>query len=375
MTSISSLRSTRRFHLLLALSATLIGLAGFATTASAHHKKKHHHKTTSTGSSSGWKWSKPFKLPGSPEVFALSCASTKLCVATGIAGATSTATNDVYSTTNPSGGTSAWQAAALQSSSDLTLAPGGTQEALDNASCEQAGVSVDCALTSGWDDLFQTSNPTGGAPAWGESQPTEISFVSLSCWSAYCGELDVQGDAVVTVGAQALSDQNVFNVPDGLSSQPGGISCNASAFCAAVDQSDDIAWTSDATDSPPTWSTATLSDDVDQIACPSATLCLAVEGQNSASGKTKIAVSTSPSGGAGTWKAFGLPDIGTVSCESATFCVALGDGVVYASTNPTDASASAWKKAKSPFRADDVSCPTDTECVIADASDISVGTR
>jgi hypothetical protein len=372
MTSISSLRSTRRFRLLLSLTAALIGLAGFAATASAHHKKKHHHKTSS---SSSWKWSKPSKLPGSPEVFALSCASTKLCVATGIAGPTSTATNDVYSTTNPSGGSSAWQPAALQPASDLTLAPGGTQEALDNASCEQAGVSVDCAVSSGWDDLFQTSTPTGGTSAWGESQPTEIAFVSLSCWSAYCGELDVQGDAVVTIGAQAISDQNVFNVPDGLSSQPGGISCNASAFCAAVDESDEVAWTSDATDSPPTWSTATLTDDVDQIACPSTTLCVAVEGQDSASGKTKLAVSTSPGGGAGTWKAFGLPYIGTVSCQSASFCVALGDGVMYTSTDPGDASASAWKKVKTPLHADDVSCPTDTECVIANASDVSVGTR
>jgi hypothetical protein len=360
---------------LIGLAAAVIGLAGFAAVASAHHKKHHHHKkpSHSTGSSSGWKWVKPFVLPGSPEVWALSCASTTLCVSTGITSG-NPAENDVYSSTKPSGGTSAWQAATLQPSSDPELAPGGEQEALDNASCEQAGSGVDCAVSSGWDDLFQTSSPTDGTSAWGESMPTLISFVSLSCWSAYCGELDVQGDAVVTIGAQAISDQNVFNVPDGLSSQPGGISCNASAFCAAVDESDQIAWTSDATDSPPTWTTAALpsGNDLYQVACPSTALCLAVE--TNAGGKPELGVSTNPAGGVATWKAFALP-VGNVSCESASFCVAGGRDSIYTSTDPADASAAAWKKSKAPLSPDVVSCPTTTECVAADGSDITVGTH
>jgi hypothetical protein len=257
------------------------------------------------------------------------------------------------------------------------LAPGGEQEALDNASCEPAGSAVDCALADGWDNLFQTSDPTGGAAAWGRSMPTLVSFVAMSCWSAFCGELDVDGDAVVTLGAQALSDQDVFNVSEGLSAEPGGISCNAQAFCATVDTTDQIAWTTDATDSPATWTTATVSSgsDLDQIACPSTSLCVVVEGQNSASGKTKLGVSTNPAGGAATWKAFNVPGLYTVNCQSASFCVATGAGDIYTSTDPADASAKAWKKSKLPLNADDISCPTQTECVAADAGDITVGTR
>jgi len=345
-------------------------MLGFATLASAHHKTGHHHAKPVHPSGS-WKWSKPFALPGKPEVFTLSCASTTLCVATGITSG-NPAENDVYASAKPSGGTSAWQATTLQPAADLQLAPGGTQEPLDNASCEQAGAGVDCAVSSGWDDLFQTSDPTGGA--WGESMPTEIAFVSLSCWSAWCGELDVNGDAVTTLGAQAESQQQVFNLSEGLSSQPGGISCNASAFCAAIDQSDQIAWTSDATDSPPTWTTAALpsGNDVMQIACPSTALCIALESGHG--GKTEIGVSTNPAEGVSTWKAFALP-VGNISCQSASFCVAAGRTSLYTSSDPGSASAAAWKKTKMPLSADVVSCPTATECVAADAGDITVGTR
>jgi hypothetical protein len=357
----------------LAIAVAATAIMGFAAAASAHHKTGHHHGKPAHHSGGGWTWTKPFALPGKPEVFTLSCASTTLCVATGITSG-NPAENDVYASTNPSGGSSAWQPATLQPASDLQLAPGGTQEALDNASCEQAGAAVDCAVSSGWDDLFQTSDPTDGASAWGESMPTLIAFVSLSCWSAWCGELDVNGDAVVTIGAQATSEQQVFNLSEGLSSQPGGISCNASAFCAAVDQSDQIAWTSDATDSPPTWTTAALpsGNDLLQIACPSTALCIALE--TSHSGKPEIGVSTDPAAGVSTWKSFALP-VGSVSCQSASFCVASGAKSLYTSSDPGSASAGAWKKSKMPLSADVVSCPTATECVAADGGDITVGKR
>jgi hypothetical protein len=367
--------SSRRTHLsfVLAVALTLVAVLGTATVASAH-KKGHHHSKPSHHSAGGWKWSKPFALPGKPQVDALSCATTTLCVATGNGG--NPDENIVFSSTNPSGGTSAWQGATLEPSADPQLAPGGEEELLDGASCETAGMAVDCALSDGWDNFFQTSDPTGGAPAWGKSMPTLIAFVALSCWSAYCGELDVNGDAVITVGAQALSDQNVFRLSEGLSSEPGGISCNASAFCATVDTTNDIAWTTDATGSPATWTTATVPGaDLDTIACPSPSLCVASEGQNSASGKTKIGVSTNPAGGASTWKSFDAAGVYRVTCQSTTFCVAVAGQDIYTSTDPSSASAAAWKKSKLPLSADDASCPTATECVVASDGDIAIGTR
>jgi hypothetical protein len=380
MTSGPGRYHTRHHRLLLALSVLAVGMLTVTSAAGAKHAKHHHKKPVhhgSGGTSGGWSWSKPYPLPSGPQVDSLSCATTKLCVATGVIGNpdNGSATDDVYWSTNPAGGTAAWQGAPLEAEIQPQLA-GSEGELLDDASCEPAGVSVDCALVDGFDNLWQTGDPTGGAGAWGRSMPTEISFVALSCWSAWCGEIDVEGDAVVTVGAQETTDQNVFADSEGLSNEPGAISCNASAFCAAVNGDNHIAWTTNADGSPATWQTGVLNAKTAfvSIDCPSASLCLAVASQGNKAG---IGVSTNPAGGAGTWKFVKFPGaIERISCVSASFCAATGSSGFYTSTNPASASASAWKKSKPPIAsAYNLSCPTSTECVAGNDGDLAFGHR
>lgn len=379
MTSAPRHHNAQRRVSVAVLLAAACGLLAFSPGASAHHAKKHHTKPAhhkSTGG--GWSWSKPFELPGKPQVDALSCATTALCVATGDLGNpdNGSATDNVYWSTNPGGGTSAWQGAPLEPEIQPALA-GSEGELLDEASCETAGSGVDCALIDGFANIWQTADPTGGAGAWGKSTPTLISFVALSCWSAWCGELDVNGDAVVTLGASATSLTNVFPVTEGLSSEPGGISCNASAFCATVDGTKEIAWTTNADGSPATWQTGTVStgSDLDALACPSTSLCVAVEGENG-TGQQYIGVSTNPAGGPSTWKAFKAKGgIYAVTCQSTSLCVVGGSGQIYTSTDPASASPSAWKHSKIAGSVYDLSCPTATECVANVSDKITVGHR
>ena len=357
---------------LLGFAILALALLSFTSVASAKHHKKSHH------SSGGWSWSKHYPLPGAnPQIDALTCPSAVLCVATGDVGNpdNGSATDNVYWSTNPGGKTAAWQTAPLEAEIQPALA-GNSAELLDDASCVPAGAAVDCGLVDGFDNLWQSGAPTGGAGAWGRSMPTEISFVAISCLSAYCGEIDVEGDAVVTLGAGVVSDQNVFADSDGLSNEPGAISCNGAAFCAAVNGDNHIAWTSTATATPAGWQTATLSSAyaLDSIDCPSATLCLAVGAKGNTAG---ILVSANPAGGAATWKFVKLPGgVGRISCTSSAFCAATGSTKFFTSTDPGSAHASAWKKSKSPIaQAGLLSCPTTTECIAGNDGDLTVGHR
>lgn len=109
------------------------------------------------------------------------------------------------------------------------------------------------------------------------------------------------------------------------------------------------------------------------ISCPSASLCVAVGGNNT------IASSTSPTGDASAWKvvhagAGAIPNapnqrqIRGVSCPSPQLCVAVTfEGLIYTSTNPTG-DAGAWSVADIDASGSNthfygVSCPTVAFCV------------
>lgn len=116
------------------------------------------------------------------------------------------------------------------------------------------------------------------------------------------------------------------------------------------------------------------------VDCPSTSVCVAVGTDN------LIASSTDPTGGPGAWSygyagdgpwpktnEWGPPDISgkqveSVSCPSATLCVAVTDkGFIYTTTNPTGP-ASAWTVTEIPHTKSGnihlfgVSCPTTTFC-------------
>lgn len=79
------------------------------------------------------------------------------------------------------------------------------------------------------------------------------------------------------------------------------------------------------------------------ISCPTLSLCVAVTGGRNDSGK--VFTSTAPTAGATAWQMTQLDeslDLRAVSCDTPSFCVAVGDeGRIVTSTNPTG-DASAW---------------------------------
>jgi len=125
--------------------------------------------------------------------------------------------------------------------------------------------------------------------------------------------------------------------------------------------------TSPASAAPLTWSAPQAVDPghpILALSCPSQSLCVGAVG-----GTGDIVTSTNPTGGSGAWAvthisgAFG---IGTVSCASASLCVALTtNGHVISSTNPTGGVA-AWELGDelSPGVSNEsIACPSTLLCV------------
>ncbi len=99
-----------------------------------------------------------------------------------------------------------------------------------------------------------------------------------------------------------------------------------------------------------------------QVSCPSASLCVATNSTGD------VAVTSNPTGGAGTWQLTdvdGTHALTAVSCPTASFCAATdSDGNVVSSTHPTGGAAS-WHVQRIDGTQDlgGVSCPTSSLCV------------
>jgi hypothetical protein len=332
--------------------------------------------------SAAWHWSKPVSLPGANQgISSISCPSAHLCLAAAAVGNPETnGTDDIFWTTKPTGARSSWHRVALERSVQPNI--GGSQEELiTGVSCGKAGPSFHCGASDGFANFWQTGAPTSGM--WNPQIPTSTGLVGVSCWSAWCAMLDSNTTVTVEIGATAESSTtNVLSPSEGISE--GSIGCDTVMFCAAVDVSHKIAWTANATDPAPDWHHANVrgGSDLDRIACPTAHLCVATEGEDSF--KSEVGV-WHP--GAGNWKSVKLPakldqSVYDVACESGSFCAisgskggVAGPGFVLTSTHPS-ASVSAWKRSGVPVKDPSViSCPTASECMIGDGQGgkISVG--
>jgi hypothetical protein len=324
--------------------ALAAGLALTLAPAALAKHHKHHHRSAS------WSWSTS-TIPGNAQIQGLSCPSAGLCVASGPVGLDSASpTNNVFWTTTPGAG--AWQTAALEAAVQPSLSAG--PEPIPEDSCV-VGTSF-CVIADGFANLFETNNPTGGGGAWQESTPTGVAFVGLSCFSSVCGAIDVSGDAVATTNSVVNSIHPVFSASGGLSD--ASISCTASGFCAAVDDSNAIAWTSNLLGG--SWQTGTFAADEElgTIDCPASNLCLL--------GGSKLYVSTNPAAGPSSFKAVKGVLPGDISCSSASFCaMTTRSSAIEVSTNPADGD---WKRVKAPGVPGLISCPQTDVCVITEGA-------
>ncbi len=276
----------------------------------------------------------------------VSCPSPSLCVAVDVRGT-------VFTSTDPTGGRSAWTPAALPTTGRTA-----------GVSCPSANL---CVIVAGAQILTST-DPTAGSAAWtataipGAQAPGQALF-NVTCLSAsLCVAVGGSGIAASTNptgGAAAWSYGSVAGNHDLF-----GVSCPSTALCVASDfNGGNMLSSTDPAGGASTWMSAAVDPtgrNISDVSCPSTTLCLA----DDASGN--ILTSTNPTGGVGAWTVTNISGgfLTGLSCPSASLCVAGSLNGVAASTDPAGGPG-AWSLAQIPGGAgmQGVSCPATSLCV------------
>jgi hypothetical protein len=285
------------------------------------------------------------RLPNGIE--SMSCPSVSLCVAGDFAG-------NVLTSTDPTGGAASWSRAHVDGSFEVL-----------GMSCPSASL---CVAVDNYGNVLTSTNPTGGAPAWTSASIDGTNRLqSVSCPSAsFCAAVDFKGDLVVSTNPTGGASHWTPSDIDGANSI-FSISCPSSSFCAAADDHGNVLTSTNPTGGPPAW-TVTAGVGGEAISCPSTTLCV--------DGGHGISISTNPTGGAGAWvpahgdATFGnVTFIDAIACPSTTSCTAVdGNGFVASSSNV--GTGNHWTSAQingTPTLFG-VSCPNRRMCFAADDS-------
>jgi photosystem II stability/assembly factor-like uncharacterized protein len=330
--------------------------------------------TDPTGGPSAWKVSGQLFPRGLEGV---SCASASLCVALGAPG-----TGLIHTSTNPTAGASAWTATRL----DLPhLENPGRAVLFRSVSCP----SVSFCAIAGSDqatrrsDVFTSSDPTGGASAWKDRALHHIILIGgISCPSRSLCVAAAQpqhfqaypapGDLVVSTDPADRTSTWELRHPDG-SKGMEDVSCPSKRLCTAVDSVGNVITSGHPARRARAWRVASVhgldpSENFLGVSCPSRSFCVAFSLFGHA------VVSTHPRGGSAAWKARiigGWNTLTSIDCPSESLCVAVDDAKrVVVSTNPT-AGPAAWNPSRLtdlPTSLKGITCPTTTLCVGVDGS-------
>ncbi|MDQ6775220.1 MAG: hypothetical protein M3071_03140 [Actinomycetota bacterium] len=256
----------------------------------------------------------------------LSCAPQGVCAFVDTAG-------NVAASSNPTGGTAAWNIAAGLAAYDQ----------LPAISCPSSQL---CVAPVDGDRVLTTTNPTRGASAWSSTpvptiattQLTPNVYTAIDCPNiGFC----VLGTNEGQISSSSSPTAGAWNVVRSPTTSPHlnlrAISCPNSHFCAAIDVDHGDVITSTSPDRPGTWHATKIDQgltgaELANISCPSARLCIATDTAG------RVLSSIDPTAGTRAWTTTVIDrgnEIDGLSCPSLQLCVAVdGYGNVMFSTNP-----------------------------------------
>jgi hypothetical protein len=308
-------------------------------------------------------------------LFGISCPTPSLCVAAG-------ADSLIATTANPTGGRVAWKTFHPRAEDHQFEAPSEPGkvvypgEQIRGISCPSSGLCVG----AGFDDrILSSTDPSGGVSAWkvvplsGENE-TRTHMTGIACPSpALCVAVAYGGKVIHSTnptGEASAWTATELGTPLDLR----GISCPTVSFCVAVDNEGRIVTSTDPTGPASAWSLAGApggASSLNGISCPTTSLCV--------TGNAGLMItSTNPTGGVGAWNAVaagtGLPVKG-VSCLTTSACAAVDNNSdMIVSTDPTGG-AGAWSFTNvmpGPLSPEGnfngmfaISCPTTSLCAAA----------
>jgi len=266
------------------------------------------------------------------QIQGVSCPSLNLCVAV-------TSQGNIYSTTRPTGPASEWAVTPIDEKGHNTH--------LEGISCPSVSLCV--AVTGARNDsgkVLTSTDPTGGPSAWQTTLIDEtLDLRAVSCGSpSLCVAVGDEGRIVTSTNPTGGSAAwNVVGAPGG----PGslrGVSCVATALCVTGNKGGNLLVSTSPAAGLSSWGETDGGGSV-QItgaSCPSATECLVVDNNGD------VLTSTDPAGGRAAWSFANLvpytPVKGFVlegnalfaaSCPSRSFCALTGArGQIFTSVDP-----------------------------------------
>jgi hypothetical protein len=326
--------------------------------------------------SSGWTLTDPQVDQNRVSLERIDCPTAGLCVAADGAGG-------VLTSTAPTSGV--WTAALVFDN------PASNIEPMQGLSCPTVSF---CAATSvtfaNGDQVTTTTNPIGGTSAWkvvSLVSPTAPGYAldsgisAISCPSAsLCVAIDAQGDVITSTNPTGDGEAWTATLVDSAQAYYAGvtgmdaISCPMASLCVGVDYAGNVVVSTNPTGGATAWTVLHLHmGHLAAVSCPDANLCVATDEAGD------VIVSTDPTGGGSAWKrvadvggidqldASGVADLGVMSCSSAHQCVTASDNYMLVSDDPTGG-ASAWQAIDVNPNAslNAVSCPSDGLCVAVD---------
>ena len=213
------------------------------------------------------------------------------------------------------------------------------------------------------------------------SQEHILSYVTCP-ESTFCAAFGGKSVAVETANPLADSSWSAVNV---VGERTGilGLSCPSAGFCVAVDESGDIATSSNPGAQSPEWQVVHVDGNLDTraaggfddgtengdwegVSCPSPSLCVAVDDRGN------LLASTAPAGGASAWHIFnvdGRTQLDAISCAPATtFCAAVDSEGRLLVSGQAGAGADAWssRALDTGMRFQGLSCPSAGFCIAID---------
>jgi hypothetical protein len=291
---------------------------------------------------------------------AISCPSASLCVATDGGG--------VVSSTDPTGGASAWRVTAL----DFDVG-------LQAISCPSTSL---CVAADGAGNVIATTHPAGAASSWALTHPGPARLIGMSCPSpTLCVSTDGTNNIVLSTepagGASSWSEVPLNLVysgevpPDAPKLYLVHVQCPLTVLCFAFDDSSNVYTSTGPTRGASAWRLTASSEDTGylaaEIACPSVSLCVAL-GVGDSGSYEELDFSTRPT--TGSWgynHVDSTNDLDAISCPSTNLCVAVDTaGDVVTTTDPTGAASSWTISHVDPHGLVAISCPSTALCVAVD---------
>jgi len=245
--------------------------------------------TTTDPTSGPSSWT-PTQLPDSPRLIGISCASAELCVASDESG-------NIETSIDPAGGAGTWTTTMLGQPPTCDKYEC-TSDPIQSVSCPSDQF---CAATDG-STLFTSTNPSGGASAWSKgSIPADSSHLSCPtpslCVVSHGETMDITTNpdgpsptwTTVTLPSEqipipAFGAFPASTIPPLISS----LACPTTNSCTAVDSHGGYAFTGDPSDPSTPWVATKIDSSVSSlfsgplsltaVSCTPADTCLAVDG-------------------------------------------------------------------------------------------------